>query len=671
MLRRALLLWRAQETIEEVVDYCVRNSIDEVMWKVDVEEFNHGLLRLDMLQQYLPWIDRARQALSENGILSSINPWTTMNHADRGRDMTTVHPRMHWMVDASGAAAKACACPLSGAWQEWLVESYRLYASTRPNILWLEDDFRTYNHRPVVWGCYCPDHMRALSETIGVEIDREELVSRLLAPGVPDPIRCQWFELQGRIMIGVAARVQTAVHAESPETRLGLMCSNSLDGRWWLDAVTALAGPHEPVARPSLGPYQEARATALLLDEHDHQKELCCLPSGTRICPELENMPYTSFSKSSRFTRLELGIAQLLGHADITLNLYDFLGTPLSEDQRFGRLLRETKPVLSALASRCGPGGRERGVQVLFDKRSADVKRLDAGDGFDQLLRHDDAEGWARPLQACDLPVIWGPAPVCCVTGQVMRALDESSVQRILSGGLLLDGSALGVLHEEGYGHLTGLSVSEWTDQHETAACAEEIINERFGGAPRAYTSLTGITPRTRLLHFVPGPDAILASRFVDVDRQPISSGMVLFENELGGRIAAYPYDLTGGTGASFMNPLRKRQLAAVIRWLGRGAVDLLVGSDAAWMIPFRRDYPDYTLIGIANLETDEWPQLCLSLSTDGKPGPKRLLLLSSQGTWEQTEPAAASVEHDILRIHLMLRLGALDFTALIVEWEG
>ena len=157
------------------------------------------------------------------------------------------------------------------------MEAYRLYATTKPAVLWLEDDYRNFNHSPVWWGCYCPQHMRALGDMIGEPINRAQLVGRLLRPGEADPIRATWFDMLGNPMVEAAAEVAKAVHAQSPDTRLALMCSDSLDGRWWPQAMRAMAGPHEPVARPSFSPYYEDRATALLPDRRDHHKELACL----------------------------------------------------------------------------------------------------------------------------------------------------------------------------------------------------------------------------------------------------------------------------------------------------------------------------------------------------------------------------------------------------------
>ena len=47
------------------------------------------------------------------------------------------------------------------------------------------------------------------------------------------------------------------------------------------------------------------------------------LPSETEVYPELENFPFSLFSKSRRFTRFQLLSALPLDLAGITIDLYD------------------------------------------------------------------------------------------------------------------------------------------------------------------------------------------------------------------------------------------------------------------------------------------------------------------------------------------------------------
>ena len=43
MLRRTLFPWKFAETIDEAVRFAAEFGVDEIIWKIDTEEFSHGL----------------------------------------------------------------------------------------------------------------------------------------------------------------------------------------------------------------------------------------------------------------------------------------------------------------------------------------------------------------------------------------------------------------------------------------------------------------------------------------------------------------------------------------------------------------------------------------------------------------------------------------------------
>jgi len=137
--------------------------------------------------------------------------------------------------------------------------------------------------------------------------------------------------------------------------------------------------------------------------------------------------------------------------------------------------------------------------------------------------------------------------------------------------------------------------------------------------------------------------------------------GMTLFENELGGRVAIYPFDLSKGIGVGFMNWQRKRQLQNVIRWLGRGQVTLEVNC-GAWMVPFCRDYPDYSMIALLNFENDEWQDVTFSFNWPG--GARNIFVehLTNTGNFKKIKPTVLEDRGTNVFIRLALSVPALDF---------
>ncbi|MHB9124591.1 MAG: hypothetical protein ACYC4F_01435 [Armatimonadota bacterium] len=666
-------MWKPAETIAETIDFCTDAGIGEIIWKVDAEEFNHGFTPHELVREYAKWLDEARKAQEEAGIVFSINPWLTQNHIGRARYSGGPPEGFWWRMYPDGEESPEMACPLSPGWREWLIETYRLFAATKPDKLWLEDDFKTFIHHTEKLGCYCPAHIAAFGKHIGRTIGRDELVERITSPGEPDPVRKEWLDFCGEIMVDICRDLECAVHNESPGTRLGQMNSWSTDGRWLDEAITALAGPHRPLARTSLAPYEEGRAVQFLPDGFDILKETACLPEGTENCPELENSLYTAYSKSASMTRLQLILSQVLGNSGITMNLFDMLGSPTSEEPRVGRMLKEVKPLLDGIAQIAGPGGAQRGVSIPFPKRHADTVHAEPGQKFGAF--RFDGEGWAQPLQGSGIPIFLnGESRVTAITGQSsLRALDRESIESLLCGGLLLDGSAAAVLRDMGYGHLIGVEPGERIDRRKVLLSAERDDLGTDGIDP-IYMSLRHIAEPNqshgRLYPLNPQKGTKSASVFVDTNHQAVMPGMTLFENELGGRVAVYPFDLSVGASAGFMNWRRRRQLQKVVRWLGRDAVDLFADG-GAWMMPVRRDYADYTFMAVLNFETDGWEEVALTF--EWKDGIENLRFehLGSNGKFHKIEPLELKRDGEDVIACFKVALPPLDGFVLRLTSEG
>ena len=137
--------------------------------------------------------------------------------------------------------------------------------------------------------------------------------------------------------------------------------------------------------------------------------------------------------------------------------------------------------------------------------------------------------------------------------------------------------------------------------------------------------------------------------------------GMVLFENGLGGRVAVYPFDFSVGMNKGFMNWRRRHQLQRVVRWLGRDRVDLFVDG-GAWMMPLRRDYPNYTFVAVLNFETDPWEAVTLTFDWAGPADGIRFELIDADGSFKPIQPLALKSSGQNVAAEFALRVGPLDF---------
>jgi hypothetical protein len=678
-LRRTLPPWRFEESLAELTDFCPRARIDEVIVKCDTEEFSHGYPSLEWLRAYQPLLRRTRAALARIGVVYSLNPWVTQGHIDRGRDLRDRFPGMRMMVGHDGVSAKAQACPLCPVWREHTRALWILYAETQPRAIWIEDDIRTFNHRPVQYGCFCAEHLRRFSERAGERVVREALVDALLAPGAPHPWRVLWLDLQAEAMIDTVRFLERSVHAVSPGSALGLMSSgpdnHCLEGRRWEEFGRALAGPTPLYSRPPLGNYSEDSLRGLWYTARSIKQTRHALRVSAIEQTEVENWPFTLYSKSAAFTAVQMAVSFAFGAHGVTLNLYDHMGTPLAENPAFEKTLAQWKPFLNALRRRCGmPAGQPAapcaGIRLLHHERAGYTKHLPEQAGFSCLTQ--TAHGWHDPLEALGFPTTYDPAPVAALTGQTARALPPAEIERLLAGGVLLDASAAQTLEQLGWGADLGAKVAKLAAKDDFPLAAEEWIQPDFGGAPRHYMTMTlpDLAGGMTLALLERDPRAVAVSRAVDPDGKEIMPWLTVFENARGGRVAVLPLVLEPGRFLSLLNPMRKRQLSRIIHWLARGRLPLEVTADAGvYPLGFRRDFADRAVLGAFNLSLDPWAGVAFDLHADRRIA--GLQVLSASGRWK-TLPADCAVSTGAERFRIVWPHSVTYATPVVMEisWE-
>lgn len=653
-LRRTLPPWCFQERLDELLDFCRTAHVDEVIIKVDTEEFSHGLPTVEWLSEYVPMLARARDALARISVVFSLNPWVTVGHLDRGRDLRDVFPDMEWMVGHRGEQCRACACPLSPGWREHTQALWRLYASLRPNVVWVEDDIRTFNHVPVEFSCFCDLHTEAFSRRVGELVSRERLVEALLRPGEPHPWRRVWLELQRHSTVELCAMLAKTVHEVSPETFLGLMssepASHCLEGRNWRELAEALGDGKPIYSRPTLGNYTETSLDGLYYAAAHIKRTRFLLPENTIEQTEVENTPFTGYAKSAAFTFLQVALSIAHGCDGATLNLFDHLGTPMTINPDMRDMLASSRPFIDALAEAHSPRGMFRGVRVLHHEQASVVRRLAPGDDYDALAPPDYA--WEHALNALGITATYGDSCVVAADGQMIAAYGDNEIEMMLAGGILLDLAAAETLIARGFEQHIGVSI-EWTGglHEDLAISAEELTDPLFAGAEGRYLTMTmphlNGNPRFGRLQLHNAARAV--SRLVNPDRETVCDFITIFENDLGGRVAVVPLDMREALGPPFLHPYRREQLLAILRWLSRDALPAAVGG-GVYALPYRMDFPDRVMLGVFNLSHDDWPDVRWQVHL--RAGlPRTIKRLGDDGQWHDAHAVCELAAPDRVRL--------------------
>lgn len=644
VLRRMLPLWKAEEEIADTVRFCIANGFQEVMWLLEPPDRFGFVFDPKELAEYLPALKLAHKELTRVGIACSIDQAHTLGHGDmQNHYVTRYFPKSATMVGFDGQHCRESICPLAPEWRQWVEDYFPMLASVQPSRIWINDDFRLVNHRPIMFACYCDEHIRTFRQRIGRagKLTRAELVKAILRPGTPHPLREQWLDFLGETLAQAAGRIRKAVHKVSPRTHVCLMgitsFLNEVEGRDCAAVLRSFAVPHPPTLRANTSGYQERSLRDFYVGDESLKRIAPFCPAGSHIYTEIESMPYYLYAKSIAWIEAQVAWSAAIDVSRHTFNIYDRMGSSYREQAPYGAMLKRLRPYLEGLAVGNAGAGRQRGVRLLNSSRSARYTHATDGKLPIELAAHDS--GWADALRAFGMPITFmGDEPVAAITGQALRA-HEDKIPELFARGVLLDLSALETLVSMGYGDLAGVRIKEtlpWgqTDNH---VGHEALIDPEFGGGQHVRTYCC-VTDRFGVLE--PGTGARIVSEIQTMGGRPLFPGVVIFGNKLGGRIAVYPYNLVNPknldmyekkTNSYFYSLPRRNQMRAVLDWVAGNKLPLLADAEG-WILPHRTDGPRSLMFAAMNLNLDPWNKVTFTASEARVV--KQVTTLSPRGKW-------------------------------------
>ncbi|WP_433246443.1 hypothetical protein ACQPYK_45250 [Streptosporangium sp. CA-135522] len=495
-----------------LADFCAGHGVEEVVLIYNSEELHTGHPVGADEDLWFETVRAARDLLVDRGVSVSLNPWVTVGHVDRGR---TQDVGFAPLVSPYGEVATAAASPACPVWREWLAAHYGRFAEIGFRVMWLEDDFRYHNHRPLTWG---GGFEPGILERLGLDATREELLAAITAPGEPHPWRLllqrRWREIQ----LEVVDLVRQAIGGRA---KLGLMSSGlgiaSVEGRDWGRMFERVE-----VHRPHFAPYGDTAAADLSYSLAMLELQRPLRPAGVEVAPEIENWPHTEWTKSDTQTWSEMVAAHLSGADALLLDVFPFVTGAPARYPRVGRMLTASRPALDATLT---PDLTTYGVGVpWWQDTAASVE----GDGSLRGLTAD-------PLRAADfllpygVPIQGGAAPVTALFGEVAWGVPDPL--ELLRGGLLLDGTAAAILTRRGFGDLLGVRVETVVDRMTPSATPYSMERIVDGGA------LLSVNEQRRMARLVAEPGTDLWTEIVTARGEHWGAGRVAAVNALGGRV--------------------------------------------------------------------------------------------------------------------------------------
>ncbi len=522
--------------------FCKKHGVEEVVLFFAAEEWNNGLLSQKEEDQWFKAIRTANAILSDAGIVVSLNPWMTSLHCSRGRRFPADR-RFIPTVSPAGEVSTACASFADPAFQDYLANLYGRFASLGFRVIWVEDDFRFHNHGPLTWGGgFEQPVIDRFAKKIGKSATREEVVAAILKPGKPHRWRSIWQSVWREIHLEVANRLSTAVSdASGGKTILGLMSSaaqpHSLEGRDWTALFDALSINGKVVHRPHFASYSETTGTARLHSNQMLDLQKTFRSADCEVAPEIENFPFTRWSKSDAQTWSEMALAIIHGSDALLLDIFPFSGNSALSDPSIGAMLDAARPGLTWLAAHFSKGLETHGVGVPYKTDAASLHRVPKGAKSLHVFNHVSPFAAGSFLMQYGIPITSRPQHVNAIFGSLAWAFTDDEISGFLRGGLLLDAAAAEVLVERGFGPMIGISALKRVYREEDSYAIEETRDPACGVAPDFYMNANMSEWMAQLS---PVRGAKTWTRILRPDRSVFGPGWTVFTNKDGGRVAVY-----------------------------------------------------------------------------------------------------------------------------------
>lgn len=645
--RIALAISKPDEAFESVKAFLLehRGVVDEVAF---FETFSHHLyMPLEDFEENAAVFSGRIAVIKRDGIPSvGINVLTTIGHINEGWDVFSPLP-FQTMVGHDGAVSKSCACPNTPQMRDYIAQKYALFAETRPDFIWVDDDIRLFNHG-IDYGCFCPACLDIFSKTTGKRFDRESLVKQFNRPS-GEAVRRAWVEQNERSLESLMAHIETVVHKINPDIQMGLMTTSETEhittysGQaygLWFRALKASK------ARPGGGFYSDERP----LDMFD---KAICMARQCALLPdsvperqyELENFPYAPLRKAVTTVINECTLALAAGCNGIAFNALGMTRSNammLGEREPLMRRVAEARPFWEDLVAHVGDS-RLSGFCPAWHPR---------------LLAHRvvrDGEDWLgdSPFYEIRRPNVLARLgmPLCVehfgngviLHGRVAEAFDDDQLRQMLAGPVLMDAFALEVLAQRGLEHLCGVRLAGWLDNGVAERMTDDPLNGSLANRLRdirpefwhdPLSTSACLEPQEKGVHVLADLESFLAER-----RDPC---MTAFENDLGGRVV-----VMGHAPWRFIE-MKREQLLNVADWAMNGGLPVRIRQDVP-VIPMVRLSSDRTegIIILLHTGLDNLTEVTVEVR-----GPVRSVQLAIPGQPKESLPVKLEAGHCSVMLH-------------------
>ena len=338
-------------------------------------------------------------------------------------------------------------CPTDKRFVENLITIFRTLASTHPDYILVDDDFRM-SYRGKIHACVCDAHLAEMSRRFGTPVTREQVRDAVMHGG-PNPLRDIYLQTMGDTLRELARKIHASVDEIDNTVGLALCTVHShwdLEGADPVELTHIFAGKkRQPLLRLHGAPYwawfspdkdlphvfEHARMFAALSKGHGFElmNELDAYPRPRRNCPASYMELVDAVMRSDHTTHGALKY------------MYDYI-SPLGYETGYLAAHNRNLPVLEKLEKMFSQG-TPAGVRVCIAPHLIGESDSDLTPPYSQMPRPIAG----TMLSRCTIPTTYEGDGICrAVFGEAVTKLPENA----LNGGLVLDAVSAMLLAKRG-----------------------------------------------------------------------------------------------------------------------------------------------------------------------------------------------------------------------------
>lgn len=343
------------DRIASILSFCKKYNFQNVILFINAVNYNVGHMTIEEAKPWVKTIKKAKKIFNENGLSVSLNPWIDIGSYDGGRTLKKGQ-NFRTMVDRNGTTCTMVACPLCEEWRKYFFEYYEyLLTEIEPEIVWVEDDLRLFNHAPLdETGCFCDKHMEIYCKKLGKEVSREEFQQGVFGPNVIEEYKKVWLDECRHTINDLAKAIGDKVRSLGLKTKVALMSSgpigHCMEARDWNTLTTNLMGEKGHIHRISLPCYTEETGKEYFFNFSRMSMVIReWVERDSSILPEMEIGTFSPFSKSARFMQYQLESALPLILDGMTYDIFEFAGNGALEEYGYGQMVKSRMPFFNAV----------------------------------------------------------------------------------------------------------------------------------------------------------------------------------------------------------------------------------------------------------------------------------------------------------------------------------